>query len=171
MNSLSSSDKLLIFQMKMKLDLPYFDLAKRFSVSQTTIQNIFLRYLNVLHGLIFIGCLDQLPSIAKIRCSMPESFKDILNCRIIIDCTEFQIETPRKDLEAASTIYGNYKQRLTAKYHIGVSLNGSITFVSDSYQGGTSDKVVTVQTHIFLILRFVLTIQDLIEGCLMNWLK
>ena len=89
-NSLSSSDQLLIFLMKMKLDLPYFDLAKRFSVSQTTIQNIFLTYLNVLHELIFIGCLDQLPSIAKNRCSMPESFKDISNCRIIIDCTEFQ---------------------------------------------------------------------------------
>ena len=147
-NSLSSSDQLLILLMKKKLDLPYFELAKKFSVSQTTTQNILLTYLNVLHELIFIGCLDQLPSITKNRCSMPESFKDIPNCRIIIDCIEFEIETPRKDLEAAAISYSNYKHRLTAKYLIGVAPNGSITFVSDCYPGSTSDKVVTDQSHL-----------------------
>eukprot|EP00795_Rhopilema_esculentum_P009838 gene9838-18415_t len=49
---------------------------------------------------------------------MPESSKDIPNCRIIIDCTEFRIETLRKDLEAAATSYSNNKQRLTAKLEL-----------------------------------------------------
>ena len=39
--SISSSDQLLMFIMRLKLDLPYFDLARRYSVSQTTIKNIF----------------------------------------------------------------------------------------------------------------------------------
>eukprot|EP00795_Rhopilema_esculentum_P010116 gene10116-18778_t len=78
---------------------------------------------------------------------------DIPNCRIIIDCTEFQIETPRKNLEAAATSYSNYKHRLTAKYLIGVTPNGSITFVSDGYPGSTSDKVVTDQSHIISNLK------------------
>ena len=57
--------------------------------------------------------------------------------------TEFLIETPRKDLNAAATSYSNYKSRLTAKYLIGVAPNGAITFVSEGYPGNTSDKFVT----------------------------
>ena len=62
-NSISSSDQLLMFLMKVKLDLPYFDLARRYAVSKTTIQNIFLTYLHVVHEIFFVGCLDQLPSL------------------------------------------------------------------------------------------------------------
>ena len=58
------------------------------------------------------------------------------------------IETPRKDLEAASASYSNYKHRLTAKYLIGVAPNGAVTFVSDGYPGSTSDKVVTDQSRV-----------------------
>jgi len=39
--SISSSDQLLMFLMRLKLDLPYFDFARRYSVSETTIQNNF----------------------------------------------------------------------------------------------------------------------------------
>ena len=84
---------------------------------------------------------------------MPNSFEELSNCRIIIDCTEFLIETPRKDLEAAAASYSNYKSRLTAKFLIAVAPNGSITFVSEGFPGSTSDKVVTDQSKIISHLK------------------
>ena len=57
--SISSSDQLLMFLMRLKLDLPYFDLAWRYSVSETTIQNIFLTYLHVFHDIFLLDAWIQ----------------------------------------------------------------------------------------------------------------
>ena len=107
--SISHQNQILICCMKLKLDLPYFDLAKRYAVSQTTIQNIFMTYLYALHQIFFLVSMTQLPSQNKNKASLPDSFGDFSNCRVIIDCTEFHIATPRKDLLAASASYSNYK--------------------------------------------------------------
>ena len=58
--------------------------------------------------------------------SLPDSLGGIANCLVIIDCTEFQIETPQKDLEVAGQSFSNYKHYLSAKYLIGVARNGAI---------------------------------------------
>ena len=92
--------------------------------------------------------MTQLPSQNKNKASLPDSFGDFSNCRVIIDCTEFHIATPRKDLLAASASYSNYKHFLSVKYLIGVAPNGVITFVSQGFPGSTSDKMVTAQSGI-----------------------
>ena len=148
MTSISIEDQLLILLMRLKLDLPYFDLARRYTVSQTTIQNIVMTFLHALHEIFFEGMMDSLPSQQKNRCSLPESFGDLANCRVILDCTELRIEAPRKDLQAATAAYSNYKHYLTAKYLIGVSPNGAITYISKGFPGSTSDKIVTQQSNI-----------------------
>ena len=146
--SISIEDQLLILLMRLKLDLPYFDLARRYTVSQTTIQNIVMTFLHAPHEIFFEGMMDSLPSQQKNRCSLPESFGDLANCRVILDCTELRIEAPRKDLQAATAAYSNYKHYLTAKYLIGVSPNGAITYISKGFPGSTSDKIVTQQSNI-----------------------
>ena len=100
--TISMEDEVLILLMKLKLDLPYFDLARRYSVSITIIQNIFVTYLHAFHGVFFVGCMDKVPSLEKNKASLPQSFGDIANCRVIIDCTELRIESPRKDHEATA---------------------------------------------------------------------
>ena len=52
--SISLEDQLLIFLMKLRLDLPYYDLAIRYSVSETTIQNIIMTYLHALHEIFLL---------------------------------------------------------------------------------------------------------------------
>ena len=151
--SISCEDQLLILLMRLKLDLPYFDIAKRYSVSQSTIQNIVMTYLQALHEIFYDGMMATLPSQAKNQCSLPDSFGDIANCRVIIDCTEFRIATPRSDLQAAAASYSNYKHNLTAKFLIGVAPNGAITFISEAFPGSSSDKVVTDQSGILSHLR------------------
>ena len=142
-----------MFLVRLRADFPYFDLARRFSVSHTTVQNIFLTYLHAFHEICFIGCMDVVPSLEKNKCSLPSSFEDIDNCKIILDCTEFKIETPRKDLEAATANYSNYKHNKTAKFLIGVAPNGAVTFVSQAFPGSTSDKIITDQSRIITHLK------------------
>ena len=140
--SITPEDQLLIFLIRLRLDLPYFDIAKRYSVSQTTIQNSVMTYLHTIHEIFFIGAMKELPSQEKNKCAMPIAFESITNCRIIIDCTEVRIASPRSDLAASST-FSNYKHFLSAKYLLGVAPNGAITFVSDGFPGSTSEKSVT----------------------------
>ena len=141
--SICLEDQLLILLLRLRLDLPYFDLASRYSVSETTIKNIVMIYLYAMHEIFFVGMMGELPSQEKNKYCLPGSFGDITTCKIIIDCTEFRIASPRKDLAAASASYSNYKQYLTAKYLIGVAPNGAIPFVSNGFPGGVSDKVIT----------------------------
>ena len=102
-----------------------------------------MTYLHLLHELVFKAILNDIPSIEKNRSCLPDSFGDFSNCRIIIDCTEFTIEKPRSNLNAAGMLYSHYKHNLTAKYLIGVAPNGAITYVSNGFLGSISDKVVT----------------------------
>ena len=175
--SITVEDELLIFIMKLRLDLPYFDLATRYSVSITTIQNIFLTYLHACHEIFLVGCMFKIPSLEKNKASLPDSFGGIANCHVIIDCTEFPIETPRKDLEAAGQSFSNHKHYLSAKYLIGVAPNGTITFISEGFPGSASDKMITreskmishlkvckygIFTHICLVNKLLLYILYLI---------
>jgi len=151
--TISVENQLLICLMRLRLDLPYFDLAQRFGLSQTTIQNIFMTFLHALHEIIVVGCMSSIPSQLKNKSSLPDLFGDFTNCRLIIDCTEFRIAAPRSDLLAASAVYSNYKHYLTAKFLIGVAPNGAITFVSQGFPGGTSDKVVTCESGVLSHLK------------------
>eukprot|EP00795_Rhopilema_esculentum_P007382 gene7382-13129_t len=94
------------------------------------------------------GMITALPSIEKNKCSLPDSFGDFSNCRIIIDCTEFRISVPRKDLAAAASSFSNYKHYLTGKFLIGVAANGAVTFVSNGFPGSASGKAVTKDSGI-----------------------
>ena len=148
-----NEDQLLICLLKLKLDMPLFDIAKRYGVSRTTVHNIFLTYLHALNEILYKGMTNKIPSLTKSQGSLPVTFGDFSNCRLIIDCTEFRITTPRQDLNAATASYSNYKHNLTSKFLIGVAPNGSITFVSAGFPGSTSDKVVTEQSGVLSHLK------------------
>ena len=65
--SINKENQLLIFIAKLKIDLPYFDLANKYSVSKTTIQNIFMTYLDAVHEILLKGMMQEIPSLAKNR--------------------------------------------------------------------------------------------------------
>ena len=76
--------------------------------------------------------------------TMPKCFQYSFGKKttVIIDCFEVFIEKPSNLLARAQT-YSNYKSHNTIKVLIGISPQGTITFVSQAWGGRTSDKFLT----------------------------
>ena len=71
---------------------------------------------------------------------MPMSFhKFFKKCCVIIDCTE--VERPT-DLLARAQVWSNYKHHSTIKFLIGITPQGSISFISSCVGGRMSDKIL-----------------------------
>lgn len=60
------------------------------------------------------------------------------NCVVIIDCFEVFMERPKRLMARAQT-WSNYKHHNTVKFLIGISPQGSITFISKGWGGGVPD--------------------------------
>ena len=79
------------------------------------------------------------PDRNVIRRNLPASFRKYYpRCSIIIDCSEIFIETP-SSLDIGAMCWSNYKHNFTIKYLIGITPNGAISYISDSYGGRVSD--------------------------------
>ena len=66
-------------------------------------------------------------------------------CAVIIDCSEIFLERP-SDLKARAQVWSNYKHHSTVKFLIGISPQGTISFVSKCYGGIISDKEIVEQS-------------------------
>ena len=70
---------------------------------------------------------------------------------MIIDATEIYIEQPYLS-ELQQMMFSNYKNDNTFKTLIGISPDGTITFVSSLFPGSRSDKALTRQSGILDLL-------------------
>lgn len=90
------------------------------------------------------------PERAVLLKTMPKCFKDSFHDKttVIIDCFEIRCETPSNLLTAAQA-WSNYKHSETIKYLIGITPQGSISYLSAGWGGRISDKCIT-QNSTFL---------------------
>lgn len=84
------------------------------------------------------------PSRETLHATMPACFQESFgdNIAVIIDCFEIFIETPSNLLTAAQC-WSNYKHHQTVKVLIGITPQGTISYISDTYGGRISDKRIT----------------------------
>ena len=74
---------------------------------------------------------------------MPIEFKRKYKCCVvIIDCFEVFIERP-SSLKARAQTWSNYKKHNTVKYLIGITPQGTISFISQGWGGWASDVHIT----------------------------
>ena len=132
----------MIVLLKLRLDVPSQDLAYRFGISAATISRIFSSCISVMDTR--LSPLIHWPERAEIWSTMPECFQYSFGKRItvIIDCFEIFIEKPSNLLAQAQT-FSSYKHHNTTKVLIGVTPQGTISFVSNAWGGRTSDKFLT----------------------------
>ncbi|XP_052239626.1 uncharacterized protein LOC127850537 isoform X2 [Dreissena polymorpha] len=136
-------DEFLLVLMRLRLGLLLEDLAYRFRISKATCSNINKQWIMYLS----VKLASMIPWISRrfIRENMPAKFKKYPHCRVIIDCTEFYTQNPQS-LAAKTLLYSHYKSHMTWKALIGISPTGVITFVSDLWSGGISDKQITIKS-------------------------
>ena len=117
---------------KLRLNVPLQDLADRFVVS-TTVSRIFSYWMVVMDV--------RLKFIISWPESIPMCFQYAFGKKVtvVIDCFEVFIERPSNLLARAQT-FSSYKHHNTVKVLIGITAQGSISFVSEALGGRTSDK-------------------------------
>ena len=83
---------------------------------------------------------------------MPPCFKEWYpSTHVIIDATEFYIEKP-SSLARQSATWSSYKNHNAFKVLVGISLDGTIIFTSNVYEGSISDVDLVEQCGIMGLL-------------------
>ena len=125
---LSICERVLITFMKLKQNLSYSFIPILFpTITVKFFSDIICNMINILSA-ILEPCI-YFPSGNEILRNMPDCFADYLGTRIILECTEIEIQKP-KNLCCQITTYSHYKGRYTVKFMTGVTPGGIISFVS-----------------------------------------
>lgn len=140
-STLTPFQQLLVTLMRLRLNLLGQDIAYRFRVHSSTISRTFIYVIDVLW--IKLKPLIIWPDRDSLIKTMPMDFrKHCPRCVVIIDCFEIFIERPTNLLARAQT-YSSYKHHNTVKYLIGITPQGTVSYISDGWGGRTSDKYLT----------------------------
>ena len=148
-----TANQLFLTLLKLRCNFSHKDLGVRFAVSISTIANVTLTWIGVLHEVLYVGLLkDKIPSARKNGMCLSSCFSNFSNCRIILNSTEIQCEVPSY-MESQRATFSHYKQRHIFKGLIEVAPNGVMTYTSGLYPGSTSDKEIV--RHCFLLWSLV----------------
>lgn len=149
---LSLEDQILITLMKLRHSFTLKDLSFRFNCGTSTVSNIILTFIIVLHRVLYLELMNDVPSKDKKAEFVPNCFISSKNSRMIVDCTEFQCEEPHKIDEQKAT-HSNYKHMNSLKCCAGVAPSGVFTYCSNLYPGSVPDKEIVERCRLVKIFK------------------
>ena len=97
---------------RLRLGLPLQHIANLFNISIATVSRIFTSWINLLYFV--LGSINFWLPKHTIQETMPDSFRKFPSTRVILDATEFKIQTP-SSLLRQSQIFSQYKSTTIAK--------------------------------------------------------
>ena len=145
--TIAFEDQIFITLMKVRQNYTNLHLAQLFSCSETTISNVVITFIHVLHSILFNDIMTTIPSVNKNKICAPSSFSQFSTCRIVIDCTDIEVATPKLMSDQNAT-YSSYRGMNSFKVIVGVAPNAVITYVSKLYPGSISDKAIVQKSGI-----------------------
>lgn len=139
---LTQFQEFVLVLIRLRLNVFMQDLAYRFDISRRTVNRIFNAWMIIMDGR--LSPLIYWPDRESLHSTMPQCFQYSFGKRttVIIDCYEVFINKPSNYLARAQT-FSNYKHHNTIKVLIGITPQGTISFVSQAWGGRTSDKFLT----------------------------
>lgn len=106
-------------------------------VSTSVVSSVFTTWIRLIS--LEMKWLIHWPDRNLIKQNLPSIFRKYYPYYFIItDCSELFIETP-SGLDIASACWSNYKHHSTVKYLVGMTPNGSISYLSNCYGGRATD--------------------------------
>ena len=144
---LSQFQEFVCVLVKLRTNAANEDLCYRLNISPATVSRILLKWLKRMD--IRLQELIFWPDRDALRKTMPECFQVAFERKVavIIDCFEIFVERP-SNLKARAATWSNYKHHNTVKVLLGITPQGVISFVSDSWGGRVSDKHLTENSEI-----------------------
>lgn len=138
----------LITLIKLRLNLHFKQLAYQFAISQTTCSS----YFNIIISIMYQRFKNFIkwPDRETLKINIPSCFTEVFHDKttVIIDCFEVFIQKPASYLTQQHS-WSNYKHHNTVKFLIGITPQGTISYISKAWGGRTSDKQI-VQLSGFL---------------------
>ena len=117
-----------MFFLRVRLSYGIEDLAFRFGVSKGQVSKHFHNGLDIIY--VKTKPLIKWPDRDVLRLTMPTSFRKFFKkCAVIIACSEVFVERP-SDLMARAQVWSNYKHHSTIKFLIGITPQGTISYIS-----------------------------------------
>lgn len=146
-SALPKLQQFVMVLMKLRLNLGDQGLAYRFGVHQSTISRRFKIWIEVMF--VQLKPMIKWPDRAVVTRTLPMVFRShFKKCICIIDCFEVFCERPT-GLKARAQTYSQYKHHNTVKFLIGITPQGSISFISKGWGGRVSDLHLTL--HLTLL--------------------
>ena len=142
---LSRKEELFLVLIKLKSGYQNNHLSHLFNISESLVSQVLSTWINFLSvELKYLFELPCVPNDITMDC-----FQDFPNLKIVIDCTELELERA-SNLQARKETWSNYKQRDTVKFMIGLSPYLCVNYVSVGYGGRASDKKITSDSEALL---------------------
>ena len=139
--ALTPLNQYFLSMIKLRLNLRVIDLAIRFGISKSLVSRYFTTWVCLMYRQ--FKEIDWTPSPEQVAATLPCTFQDKYpSTYSIIDASELFIQTP-SDLFLQSSTWSSYKHHNTAKFLIGCTPNGAVSYVSELYVGSISDIELT----------------------------
>ncbi|KAK7495566.1 hypothetical protein BaRGS_00013264 [Batillaria attramentaria] len=139
------ADQILITLMKLRLNLLYADIARRFSISNSLVSKIVSYWIDTM-AIHLTKLIVWLPR-EVIRATTPRCFSRYPKTTCIMDCAETFMQKPSR-LRSRGESYSRYKSHNTVKYCVTIAPCGLIMHISRAYGGRASDKFIVMDSGV-----------------------
>jgi hypothetical protein len=136
--NLSIENQLFLTLIKLRQHKTNFELSRLFCVSQTTVENIWITWVNFMEKQ--WKEINFWPNRELVNFFSPSDFfAKFPTTRVIVDGTEISVKKPKPPIAQQST-FSTYKNKNTVKVLVGSTPGGLLSFVSPAYGGSASDR-------------------------------